>query len=72
MTPAVLGKPFGLRLPLELKEWIENRSIRNYRSMNGEIVAILSAIRDDENKGGDLVTIANPSGVAGDKPLFPV
>lgn len=61
-----------IRLPKELKEWAENRSIRNHRSMNGEIVAILSAIRDGEKNGDGSEKLANPSGIPGIKPLFPV
>ena len=38
----------SIRFPAQLREWIEDRSIRNHRSMNNEIVAILSAIRESE------------------------
>jgi hypothetical protein len=31
-----------VRLPEDLKSWIETRSIRNFRAMNSEVVAILS------------------------------
>ena len=37
-----------IRLPEDLKKWVESRSIRNCRKMNGEIVALLSAIRRGE------------------------
>lgn len=37
-----------IRLPEDLREWIEDRSNRNFRSMNKEIVAILSALRRGE------------------------
>ena len=37
-----------VRLPSDLKDWLENRSIRNFRKMNAEITAILSALRDAE------------------------
>ncbi|WP_083826236.1 Arc family DNA-binding protein [Cardiobacterium valvarum] len=30
-----------LRLPADLKEWLQERSIQNHRSLNGEIVATL-------------------------------
>jgi hypothetical protein len=60
----------NIRLPVDLKEWIETRSIRNFRPMNGEIVAILSAIRDGEKTGDGFEHLANPSGVPGIEPLF--
>jgi len=45
-------KPTSIRLPAELKEWLEQRSIRHFRSQNSELVAILEALRmgeqDDE------------------------
>ena len=64
-------KPFGLRLPSDLKKWAEARSIRNARSLNAEITAILSAIRDGEENGDGFEKLANPSGIPGDTPLFP-
>jgi plasmid stability protein len=39
---------FTLRLPRDLKDWVEDRSIRHHRSMNKELVAILAAIRAGE------------------------
>jgi hypothetical protein len=60
----------SIRLPIEIKEWAENRSIRNHRSMSAEIVAILSAIRDGEKAGSGFEKFANPSGISGDTPLF--
>lgn len=38
-----------IRLPQELKQWIEDRSIRNFRSMNAEVLAILDAVRTGED-----------------------
>ncbi|EKF17161.1 Arc family DNA-binding protein [Nitratireductor pacificus] len=61
----------SIRLPIEIKEWAESRSIRNHRSMSAEIVAILSAIRDGEKTGTGFEGFANPSGIPGDVPLFP-
>jgi len=37
-----------VRLPADLKGWLEMRSIRNHRSMNKEFVAILAAVREGE------------------------
>lgn len=42
------AKEFKIRLPEDLKEWVETRSIRNFRSMNKELVAILTALRAGE------------------------
>ncbi len=39
--------PFGLRMPEELKEAIAERAKRNGRSMNAEIVQILSDVIED-------------------------
>ncbi|WP_119257085.1 Arc family DNA-binding protein [Shinella zoogloeoides] len=64
-------KEFKIRLPEDLKAWLENRSIRNFRSMNKELVALLSAIRDGEENGANFEKLANPSGISGDTPLFP-
>lgn len=37
-----------VRMPANLKEWLEDRSIRNFRNANAEIVAILAAVREGE------------------------
>lgn len=63
---------YPVRLPADLKQWLETRSIRNFRSRNAELVAILSAIREGEARGSGFEKLANPSGVPGDTPLFPV
>lgn len=63
-------KMMRIRLPEDLKEWMEARSIRNYRSMNKELVAMLSAIREAEKTGSGFEKFANPSGIPGDTPLF--
>ena len=62
--------PTSIRLPPELKKWAETRSVRNHRSVNREIIAVLSAIRDGEKSGEGFEAIANPSGIPGDVPLF--
>lgn len=64
------ASPTSIRLPADLKEWAETRSIRNHRSLNREIIAILSAIREGEKSGAGFDVFANPSGIAGDVPLF--
>lgn len=53
------------RLPPDLKKWLETRSIRNFRSMNAEIVAILFELRCHEQQGTGLEYFANPSGIPG-------
>lgn len=63
-------KMMRIRLPEDLKGWMETRSIRNFRSQNAELVAILSAIREGENTGRGFENFANPSGIPGDSPLF--
>lgn len=40
--------PFGLRLPRELKQWAEQRSTENGRSLNSEITAILKSAKQAE------------------------
>lgn len=37
--------PFGLRLPDELKSWLEVQARENRRSMNGEITIVLERYR---------------------------
>jgi hypothetical protein len=39
-----------IRLPRDLKDWLEDRSIRNFRAMNAELVAILSTLRKGEDE----------------------
>lgn len=31
-------KPFGLRLPPELKQWLSSKAQANHRSMNSELI----------------------------------
>lgn len=40
--------PISVRIPADLKQWLEERSIRNFRPMSQELVAILSALRKGE------------------------
>ncbi|MCJ2873931.1 Arc family DNA-binding protein [Agrobacterium sp. 33MFTa1.1] len=62
---------YPVRLPADLKEWLETRSIRNHRSINKELVAVLSAVREGEKTGSGFEKLANPSGIPVDTPLFP-
>lgn len=41
-------KTTSVRMPSDLKAWLEDRSIKNFRSMNAELVAILTALREGE------------------------
>lgn len=59
----------SVRIPFDLKQWLEARSIRNHRSMSKELVAILSVIREGEANGDGLEKLANPSGIPGDTPF---
>ena len=34
-----------IRIPADLKEWLKNEAARNHRTMNGEILVMLSARR---------------------------
>lgn len=43
--------PFGLRMPMELRETLKERAWQNRRSLNSEIVMILEkATRETETK----------------------
>lgn len=57
--------PTSVRLSADLKYWVETRSIRNHRSMNAEINAILAAVRHGEEHGSGMECFANPSGIPG-------
>jgi plasmid stability protein len=39
-----------VRLPTDLKEWAKTRAATNFRSLNAEIVAILSEARSSEDQ----------------------
>lgn len=70
MEQPIPRKQLTTYLPVDLKGWLEVRSVRNHRSMNSELIAILSAIRDDEANGSGFERLANPSGVPGAIELF--
>jgi len=42
---------FGLRLPVQMRIWIGSRAKRNSRSINSEIIHLLSAVQLSE--GGE-------------------
>lgn len=53
MPETVSRKQFSTYLPPDLKAWLEARGHRNFRSMNAELIAILSAAKQaDAGKGG--------------------
>jgi hypothetical protein len=41
MKGASAIRPFGLRLPPDMKEWLKNQAVKNGRSQNSEVVALL-------------------------------
>lgn len=48
MTHTRTSSPTSVRIPADLKDWLEDRSIRHFRSMNAELIAILTALREGE------------------------
>lgn len=42
--------PFGLRMPPDLRQWIEEEAEKNRRSMNSEIVWRLEELRRQEEE----------------------
>ena len=38
--------PFGLRIPTELKQWLDAHAKENGRSINSEIIQIIKASKD--------------------------
>lgn len=45
--------PISIRIPEDLKQWLEERSIRNFRPLSKELVAILDALRKGEEDDPD-------------------
>lgn len=43
--------PFGLRLPPDLKAWLQEQADKNHRSLNGEITKRLEDSRREERRG---------------------
>ncbi|MBY5733406.1 MULTISPECIES: Arc family DNA-binding protein [Rhizobium] len=50
MTAQQAIKPFGLRIPPELKTWLDTRAVQNGRSVNSEIVQMIKAAKKAEQK----------------------
>jgi len=48
------SSPFGVRMPEELKNWLKQRAVRNRRSANSEILAMLESIRSSEKENAPL------------------
>lgn len=42
--------PFGLRLPPDLKAWLQEQADKNHRSLNGEITKRLEDSRREERR----------------------
>lgn len=53
----------SIRFPKEIRDWLETRSIRNFRSVGAEVVAILTAVREGEKTGLGFEKFANPSSI---------
>lgn len=70
MSAQRIKSPLLVRMPKDLKTWLETRSIRNFRSQNSELVAILTALREGEESGSGFERFANPSGIPGTVELF--
>jgi len=45
MTSQHMIKPFGLRIPPDLKSWIDEHAKTNGRSLNSEIVQLIKAAK---------------------------
>lgn len=50
--------PISVRIPADLKQWLEERSIRNHRSMNAELVHMLSSLK--RGAEAEAVFVAKP------------
>lgn len=48
MKTARKAPQIGLRLPVDLKQWLEERATANHRSLNGEATALLERYRQQE------------------------
>lgn len=49
-------KPFGLRLPSDVKNWLVTRAANNERSMNAEVIKILKTMMQTEPSATSTVT----------------
>ena len=43
-------KPYSLRIPEDLKKWVKQQAKRNMRSMNAEIITLLTGLKDKREK----------------------
>ncbi|MEX5744647.1 Arc family DNA-binding protein [Massilia sp. X63] len=43
-------KPFGLRLPPDLKQWLSGKAQANRRSMNSELIQMLERSRTQDQQ----------------------
>lgn len=51
--------PFPLRMPDEIREWLEDAAEKNDRSLNSEILHRLKANRREEEERGDIRELAD-------------
>lgn len=51
--------PFGLRMPDELKEKIQERAKANGRSMNSEIIQMLQDVLDSDSRGDVTIDVTD-------------
>jgi len=42
--------PTSIRIPSDLKDWIENRAKRNTRSISGELIELMKKAKQEEEK----------------------
>jgi hypothetical protein len=50
MRASAQSAPFGLRMPSDLKEWVQKQAEQNRRSLTSEIVVRLEQSRKQEEK----------------------
>jgi hypothetical protein len=50
MKPIKRQKPYGLRMPNDLKSWLEVKARENKRSLNNEIGFVLESYRAQNQK----------------------
>lgn len=48
MKPIKRQKPYGLRMPSELKSWLEVKAKENKRSLNNEVCFVLEKYRQQQ------------------------
>jgi hypothetical protein len=45
-----ITEPLSIRLPRDVREWIQSEAIKNYRSQNGQVVALLKEKMDAQRE----------------------